>query len=208
MFSKLLGWMVLRTRSDTAKEIEILLLRHQLAVLQRRTPRPRMSWTDRAVIAALARLYRSTAESGCSSHRPRSCAGTDCSSPGAGPPSSPGPVDPPPPPACVPWSSAWPPRTRRGDTDGSKASSPASATDRRLHRLEDFCTAPASTPHLAERDPRGPSSCEDKRMASWPAICSISTPSPCAACTSSSSSSTSPAVCTSSASPPTRLAPG
>ena len=39
MFTKLLGWMVLRTRSDTAKEIEILVLRHQLAVLQRRTPR-------------------------------------------------------------------------------------------------------------------------------------------------------------------------
>ena len=47
---------MLRSRSDTAKEIEILVLRHQLAVLQRRTPRPPMSWTDRAVIAALARL--------------------------------------------------------------------------------------------------------------------------------------------------------
>jgi putative transposase len=56
MFSKLLGWMVLRSRSDTTKEIEILLLRQQLAVLRRRTPRPPMSWTDRAVIAALARL--------------------------------------------------------------------------------------------------------------------------------------------------------
>ena len=54
MFSKLLGWMVLRTRSDATKEIEILLLRHQLAVLQRPTPRPWISWTDRAVIAALA----------------------------------------------------------------------------------------------------------------------------------------------------------
>jgi putative transposase len=48
--------MVLRTRSDTAKEIEILVLRHQLAVLQRRTPRPRTNWTDRALIAALTRL--------------------------------------------------------------------------------------------------------------------------------------------------------
>ena len=56
MFSKLLGWIVLRTRSDTSKEIEILVLRHQLAVLQRRTPRPRTSWTDRALIAALTRL--------------------------------------------------------------------------------------------------------------------------------------------------------
>ena len=56
MFAKLLGWMVLRARSETTKKIEILVLRHQLAVLQRRTPRPRVSWTDRAVIAALARL--------------------------------------------------------------------------------------------------------------------------------------------------------
>jgi putative transposase len=56
VFSKLLSWMVLCTRSDTAKEIEILVLRHQLAVLQRRTPRPRISWPDRALIAALTRL--------------------------------------------------------------------------------------------------------------------------------------------------------
>ena len=48
--------MVLHARSDTTKEIEILVLRHQLAVLHRRTPRPRISWTDRAVIAALTRL--------------------------------------------------------------------------------------------------------------------------------------------------------
>jgi putative transposase len=53
---KLLSWIVLRARSDTTKEIEILVLRHQLAVLQRRTPRPRISWNDRAMIAALARL--------------------------------------------------------------------------------------------------------------------------------------------------------
>src|SRR6186713_1805878 len=56
MFAKLLDWIVLRTRSDNTKEIEILVLRHQLAVLQRRAPRPRMSWTDRALIAALTRL--------------------------------------------------------------------------------------------------------------------------------------------------------
>ena len=56
MLVKLLSWMVLHARSDTANDIEILVLRHQLAVLQRRTPRPRISWSDRAVIAALARL--------------------------------------------------------------------------------------------------------------------------------------------------------
>ena len=56
MFAKLLSWMVLHARPDTANEIEILVLRHQLAVLRRGTPRPRISWTDRAVLAALVRL--------------------------------------------------------------------------------------------------------------------------------------------------------
>jgi len=54
MFAKLLGWMMLRIRSDTTMDIEILVLRHQLAVLQRQTPRPRMCWADRAMIAAVA----------------------------------------------------------------------------------------------------------------------------------------------------------
>jgi putative transposase len=53
MLVKLLSWMVLHARSDNAKEIEILVLRHQLAVQQRRTPRLRLSWSDRAVIAAI-----------------------------------------------------------------------------------------------------------------------------------------------------------
>jgi putative transposase len=56
VFTTLLGWIVLRSRSDTTKDIEILVLRHQLAVLQRRTPRPRITWTDRAIIAMPTRL--------------------------------------------------------------------------------------------------------------------------------------------------------
>jgi hypothetical protein len=56
MFFKLAAWLVLRARSNTAKEIEILVLRHQLAVLRRGARRPRLSWADRAVIAALTRL--------------------------------------------------------------------------------------------------------------------------------------------------------
>jgi transposase len=56
MLSKLLGWLVLRARSDTSKEIEILVLRHQLTVLRRQTRRPRLSWADRALIATLTRL--------------------------------------------------------------------------------------------------------------------------------------------------------
>ena len=56
MFTQLLSWMALCARSDTSKDVEILVLRHQLRVLQRRTPRPQLRWIDRAVIAALARL--------------------------------------------------------------------------------------------------------------------------------------------------------
>jgi hypothetical protein len=54
MFTQLLSWIALCARSDTSKDVEILVLRHQLAVRRRRTPRPQ--WIDRAGIAALARL--------------------------------------------------------------------------------------------------------------------------------------------------------
>ena len=53
---RLLGWMALLARSDLAKDAEILVLRHQVAVLQRHVKVPRLSWADRAIISALARL--------------------------------------------------------------------------------------------------------------------------------------------------------
>jgi hypothetical protein len=52
---RILGLIVLCCRSANAKEIEILVLRHELAELRRHHPRPRMQSKHRALLAALSR---------------------------------------------------------------------------------------------------------------------------------------------------------
>ena len=56
MLARVLSWLALLARTDATKDAEILLLRHEVAVLRRHTPRPRPTWVDRALLSALSRL--------------------------------------------------------------------------------------------------------------------------------------------------------
>jgi putative transposase len=51
----LLNWLALLGRATSSKDIELLVLRHEIAVLRRANPRPRLDWADRALFAALIR---------------------------------------------------------------------------------------------------------------------------------------------------------
>ena len=55
IFSRLLSWLTLLGRASSSKDVELLVLRHEVAVLRRTSPKPRLDWADRAVFAALIR---------------------------------------------------------------------------------------------------------------------------------------------------------
>ena len=54
--ARVLSWLALLARSGATKDVEILVLRHEVTVLRRHHPRPTLTWADRAFLSALTRL--------------------------------------------------------------------------------------------------------------------------------------------------------
>jgi len=68
---RVFGWLALLGRSQASKDAEIMVLRHEVAVLRRQLARPKLGWADRAILAALARPLPAVLHAHRLSHRAR-----------------------------------------------------------------------------------------------------------------------------------------
>ena len=50
MLLRMAGWLALPARSAASKNAALLVLRHEIAMLRRQHPRPRLDWADRAIL--------------------------------------------------------------------------------------------------------------------------------------------------------------
>ena len=128
MLGRVLSWLVLLARSDAAKDAEILVLRHEVAVLRRTNQRPTLTWVDRAFLSAVARLLP-TQLRGLRLVSPRTLLrGMPSSSPAAGPIHGEHRAAQRSPRAFAILCCGWRGRTQGGATAASTASSSGSAT--------------------------------------------------------------------------------
>jgi len=169
---RVFGWLVLLGRSQASKNAEIMMLRHDVAVLRRQVTRPAPDWAGRAVLAALARLLPTMLRA----HRyaghaadlapPPDHTQMDVPGPAGSPAHQPG--DPRP-------GGGWRGRTGPGDTAESTASCAGSVTASAQRRCRGSC-APGGTGRLRGMwAPPGGRSCAPRQTACLPATSSMST---------------------------------
>ena len=174
---RLLELLVLRRRSEREKEIEILLLRHQLQVLERQVARPQLTQADRALLAAFSRVLPRQAWKTSLLVKPatllrwhRELIGRRWTYPHrrCGRPATN---------AEIRTLVVRLAREHPGwGTGGSRVSSPGSASSSRRARFARCSRTRGSSRHRSAPRRAGLSFCAGRRRASWSATCSGSVP--------------------------------
>src|SRR4051812_37789346 len=76
IFDRFLHWLLLLGRTSSSKDIELLVLRHEVAVFRKTNPKPHLDWAARALFATLIRHLPTVLRRHRLITRPRSCGGT------------------------------------------------------------------------------------------------------------------------------------
>jgi hypothetical protein len=165
--------------SSAAKDAELLLLGHQVAVLRRQATRPPVDWADRARLAGLARLPPALPGWHGLFVRPETLLAGIGSWSGAAGASHTGAAVQQPRGRSGPWCCEWSRRTRPGATAASTASCACLATGSGPGRYGPFCAAPVSTPHPSGRRHLAAVPFAPRPRARWPSTAPPWTPCSC-----------------------------